>query len=188
MPNNKVFNGAAIPLFTKITDGTQTLDISNGSAVTLDTNLYEIYIGNSYNVSALFQGVLIGSYADIRLITGSKATHIEAFVAAGGKANVYLYEGATYLTAGTALTIYNLNGNSTNTTVNQALRSPIVLLNGSLLYQTLLPAGKGTIVVGGKTSSTSQTILKNSTDYLYRVQNTSNIIGNISIEFNWYEI
>jgi hypothetical protein len=57
-----------------------------------------------------------------------------------------------------------------------------------MVYQTLLPAGKGSRVVGAETSSSSETILMPATDYLYRVQNVSSVTGDISIEFTWYEI
>lgn len=190
MPNYKVLNGNEMPLFTEVTDGTQTLNITNGAAVTLDTNLYEIYIGNGYILSDLFSGVSNNAYANIRFVTGGKETHIQGFVAADGQAIISLYRNPTYSASGTALTIYNLNGNSTNTTVNKARQVATANISspGTLLYQTLLPAGKGSKAIGGESSSTSETILRNSGDYLYRVQNTAALQGSISIEFTWYEI
>jgi hypothetical protein len=188
MPNYKVLNDSEMPLSTEVTDGTQTLNVPNGAAVVLASSLYEIEIGNSYIVSHLFRNVANNSYAAIHLFTGSKATHIEGYVAADGKAIIMLNRSATYSASGTALSIYNLNGNSTNTTVNNALHSPTISTSGTMVYQTLLPAGKGSRVVGAETSSSSETILMPATDYLYRVQNVSSVTGDISIEFTWYEI
>lgn len=188
MPNYKVLNESEMPLFTEVTDGTQTLNVPDGAAVTIDSSHYEIHEGDAYVVSYLFSGVGNNNYANIRLLTGSKPTHVVGFVAADGKAIISLRKNATYSASGTSLNIYNLNGNSTNTTVNKALQSPTISTSGTLLYQTLLPAGKGTRVVGAETSARAETILENSGDYLYQAQNVSSVSGDISIEFRWYEI
>lgn len=188
MPNNKVFNESERPLFTEVTNGTHTLDVSDGAAVTIDFAHNEIHEGDAYVVSYLFSGVGNNNYVNMRLVTGSKPTHVVGFAAADGKAIISLRKNATYSASGTSLNIYNLNGNSTNTTVNKALRSPTISASGTLLYQTLLPGGKGTRVIGAETSSRAETILENSGDYLYRVQNVSSVTGDISIEFRWYEL
>jgi len=188
MPNYKVLNESEMPLFIEVTDGTQTLNVSNGAAVTIASEHYEIHEGDAYVVSYLFKDVGNNNYANMRLVTGRKATHAVGFVAADGKAIISLHRAATYSASGTSLNIYNLNGNSTNITVNKALQSPTISSSGTLIYQTLLPGGKGTRVVGAETSSSSETILQISGDYLYRVQNVSSVTGDISIEFRWYEV
>ena len=189
MPNYKIFNSNEKPLYSQITDGTDNLIITDGAALTIDFAHNEIHEGNSYIANYLFPNVGNNSYADLHIIAGStKAPHIQMFVVGDGKSYISLYRGATYSNSGTALAVYNRNGESSNTTQSQFYYSPTISNSGTLVYQTLLPGGKGSAAVGGETSSKSEAILKYSTDYLLRVQNVSGGAEDIAIEIDYYEI
>jgi hypothetical protein len=189
MPNYKIFNSNKKPLYSQITDGTDNLIITDGAAVTIDFAHNEIHEGNSYVANWLFPNVGNNSYADLHIIAGStKAPHIQMFVVGDGKSYISLYRGATYSNSGTALTVYNRNGESSNTSQSQFYYSPTISDSGTMLYQTLLPGGTGSRAVGAQTGERSETIFKYSTDYLLRVKNVSAGASDIAIEINYYEL
>jgi hypothetical protein len=189
MPNYKIFNSNAKPVYSQITDGTYNLILNNGAALSIDSTHEEINIGNTYTANNYFSNVGDNNYADMHLIAGStKAPHAQMFISTAGKSYIYLYRGATYSNSGTAVTIYNRNGESSNTTQSSVYYSPTISNSGTMVYQALLPGGKGKATVGGQTSSKSEAIFKYSNDYLLRVQNVSGGNSDIAIEINFYEI
>jgi len=189
VPNYKIFNDNKKPMYSQITDGTDNLILTDGSAVNIDLPHNEIHDGNSYVANHLFPNVGNNSYADLHIIVGStKAPHIQMFVVGDGKSYISLHRGATYSNVGTSLTAYNRNGESSNTTQSQLYYSPTVSNSGTMLYQTLLPGGTGSRAVGAQTGDRSETIFKYSMDYLLRVQNVSAGASDIAIEINFYEL
>ncbi|PKM77886.1 MAG: hypothetical protein CVU90_05415 [Firmicutes bacterium HGW-Firmicutes-15] len=190
MPNFKIFNDKEKPIYAEITNGTNTLWIEDSAAVTIEFAHANIHEGVSYSVSKLFQNLGAGSgYANLRIYTGStKETHMVMEVTADGKSYISLYSGTTYSASGTLVTVYNLNRNSSNTTDSKVLFTPTISDSGTLLSQTLLPGGTGSKTVGGQSLTRAERILKTSSDYLVRVQNVSDVAGDVAINFTYYEL
>lgn len=188
MPNYKIITDKTIPIFSEITDGTDTLTINNGGAVIKNYMQYKTQVGEAYLAAKMFIGVANNAYADIRVYTGSNVEpNMGMTISADGKCYITIRKDATYSASGTAVTTINLNANSSNTSSCSILYSPTISNSGTLVYETLLPAGKGSKTVGAELQSRAEVIFTPSTDYLLRVQNVSASSGDISVDLVYYE-
>jgi hypothetical protein len=188
-PNYKIISSMSEPVYSLTTDGTGTLTIEDGAAIGIDFAHAKIHEGVAYSVSQLFTAVTNGSFADMHIKTGTtKETHMLVGVSAEGKGYITLYRGTTYSSLGTTLSVHNCNEFSSNTTAAHVYSAPVTTTMGTVLYQDLIPAGTSSKTVGGVSNLRAERILNTSTDYLLRVENKSTTAGDISIEFNYYEI
>jgi len=174
-----------------LTDGTTDagVDSVSGCLKTIDIAHDMVHEGASYIASHLFSAVVTTASADIHILNGaSKKLHINVVGSPEGKCYGYVYEGTTYTNSGTALVAYNKDRSSTNTTSATIFHTPTVNALGTQVLVTLFPGGQGPKSVGTAIRTNSEIILKESTDYLFRLTNVSGANKDITIELEWYEI
>jgi hypothetical protein len=167
--------------FVKLTDGTNTISIGSGVPI-IDAVHYQIHSGNAFIAQRLFTSVGVAANADIRILNGAtKELHLKATIIAESKAYFYIYEGTTYSANGTGLTAYNSNRTSATATTGALYYTPTVNVLGTAIKA-------GMLLAGGSITDREEIMLKKSTDYLFRVTNTSGVISDISIALEWYEL
>lgn len=167
-------------------------DSTTGALVTLETIHHEVHEGEMFHVGHTNSNVSNGANVDMLLVTGAKEAHAVWEVFAGGQVTVTLYEAPTVTAGneGTALTAYNMKRASTNTPTAAAYHTPTVGATGSvtLVNARILPGGTSpTTRVGGGIRAGSEWILKPSTKYLMRVNNSSGGAIAVNVVMEWYE-
>lgn len=157
--------------------------------VMIDYDHHQIHEGETHQYN--WYGNVNSANKDVRLsvpalTATTKTPHLIPEVIADGAALLYLYEGTTWTSGGTAATSYNRNRNSA-TTPGMALYvaggtalTPKAL--GTLIWQSLITTGKASTSID---RSLSEWDLKASTEYLFRVTTSGNT--NVLIRLNWYE-
>lgn len=158
--------------------------------ITRDVAHENVHLGKAYYCSVLWgDGAEIADNgtADV-LLQIDAGTHVIYDVACGGNAEVYLYRNPTYSAAGTAISVFNKNEYSANTTANTITHTPTITGTGTALPSRLLPGGNKTAGSGGEDGSFNrEIILMAGNDYLLRVKNISGAIQPVSVSFEWYE-
>lgn len=116
-----------------------------------------------------------------------QTAHMQFTITAGGDAEVDLYEGPTFSSAGTAVSATNRNRGSSNTAQATITHTPTVSDNGTLLGGGLLVGGTGFITVGSSSSCFHEWILAGGEDYLLVVTNRSGSTQPVGASIVFYE-
>jgi len=164
-------------------------DATTGAALVMDTVHHEVHEGEMFHAEHTNASVSNGASVDVLLVTGAKEAHSTWEVFAGGLVAVTLYEAAV-ATAGTALTVYNMNRRSIKAPVATLSHTPTGITTGSvtLVNGRILPGGNSPQTrVGGGIRSGAEWILLPSTKYLMRVTNGSGAAIAINVVLEWYE-
>jgi hypothetical protein len=165
------------------------VDATLGALVTIDGAHKEVHDGKFFVVSRYYAAIAAAGVADMRVLVGAaKALHVTVSVAAGGNANVDIYEGTTYTANGTAVTIYDRNRTTANASTATSFHTPTVLVLGTDIFDGFCPGGSKQSAMGSVRSNGQEWIFKKSTDYLIRVTNVSAGNADYSIEVEWYEV
>lgn len=188
--NYLVFNTTTKPLNVLLTDGTSNLSILDGAIESIDSVHAETHEGKHYTANHFYTAVADEAYADMHIRTGAtKYAHLIIVVQAEAKSYITFYRDSTYTTNGSAVTAFNNNDASANTTESALYYAPTGVTIGTLLYQDFVPAGTSPKPVGGTYVSRNEWILKLNTDYLIRVQNVSgSATSDTTINFVYYEL
>lgn len=164
-------------------------DSTTGATITMDVVHHEVHEGEMFHVSHTVTSAANGANVDVQLTTGAKEAHTAWEVFAGGQVTVYLYEAPT-TSGGTALTPYNMKRASTETPTAAVVHTPTVTSVGSvaLVNGRVLPGGTSSQTrVGGGIRSGAEWILKPSTKYLMRINNSSGSTIAVNVALEWYE-
>jgi len=182
----------AKPILGQKPDGTfeyQYLDNIHNASSSIDVIHAQIHKGNVYTAGHLFVSVASAAIATF-LISVPAATypHMIISVAALGNSLVQFYEGTTTSSDGTAVTIFNRNRNSANTSGTTLFYTPSVTADGTELAPDYIFGGSKSKAGGGEGGFDSEYVLKPSTKYLVKITNQSGAVENIIISPTWYEI
>lgn len=164
-------------------------DETTGAALMIDVVHHEVHEGEMSHAAYTNASVANGANVDFQLTTGLKEAHTTWEVFAGGQVTVSLYEAPT-TSGGTAVTAYNMKRESTNTPLSTVVHTPTVTATGSvaLVNGRILPGGTSPQTrVGGGIRSGAEWILKPSTKYMMRVNNTSGSTIAVNVVLEWYE-
>ena len=172
-------SGAGEGLQARLDNYTSTLQI-------IEYEHHEIHAGSSftadYNVDLPGAGV-----ADVLLITANNTTwpHMTWEVDCELETDILIYEDAT-ATAGTAITVFNRDRNSSKVAGMTVSHTPTSITTGNtIIRHTHLGSGKNW---GGGSRSTHEIILKQNTKYLIRITNVATPATNyVSLKLDWYE-
>lgn len=167
-------------------------DTTTGGLVTLETIHHEVHEGEMFHTGYTNSNLANGNNVDMLFVTGAKEAHATWEVFAGGQVTVTLYEAPTVAggSEGTALTVYNMKRASLNAPVSAAYHTPTVGATGTttLVNGRILPGGNSpTTRVGGGIKSGAEWILKPSTKYLLRANNSSGGAIACNVVLEWYE-
>lgn len=164
-------------------------DETTGAALMIDVVHHEVHEGEMFHAAYTNASVSNGANVDLQITTGLKEAHTSWEVFAGGQVTVSLYEAPT-TSAGTAVTAYNMKRLSANVPLSAVVHTPTVSATGSitLVNGRILPGGTSpTTRVGGGIRSGSEWILKPSTKYMMRVNNSSGGTIAVNVVLEWYE-
>ena len=147
-----------------------------------------IHRGLMFSASYFTEGIADDASLNILVVTAAdQVAHMRFEVAAGGLAEILLYESVTTSADGTAIAAYNRRRSSLGTAVTAISHTPTVSDLGTRLLQGMLPGGEGGHAVGGVAFSFSEWVLKSDTKYLLRVTNRSGQAQAIGADINFYE-
>jgi len=159
--------------------------------VTIDTVHDHVHKGITVQASYKSpEGADVADNSDVTLaiFTGRRTSHLAFQVAAGGDAELLLYEGASLSANGTNLSAYNLNrADSIFTPSTHVTHTPSVTTNGILLHNSFLPGGIAGGSVGGTARSETEWELKADTIYMIKLINRGGNAQPMSIVAQWYE-
>lgn len=161
-----------------------------GGFITLDYNHEQIHLGHMFTVDNY--GTVANDGTLQWLITCGTALnlHTEIGINVSGAGRIYLYENPTG-SAGSALTAYNMNRDSTAVCGATFASTPTITDIGgtvALINGVYIPAGGGVANrVGGGLRSDQEFIFDAGKKYLYRYVNISGAAGTASVYMSCYE-
>lgn len=150
-------------------------------------------IHDGFMFSASAQDVAVANGAKFYMLLQVPAgvfPHLQIFeiAADGGPLTYDLHEGTTFSAAGTAITAYNRNRNSSNTLQTTLTYDPTVTIEGTAIDEHYVPtAGTGKTGVID-TTQWGEFVLAQNTNYLIGVHNDSGQARNIQMLIGLYEI
>jgi len=126
---------------------------------------------------------------DILLHVGTIPIHTIFLATTDGAALGYLYEGVTYSSSGSALTVSNHNRENPVASTATAYHTPTVSATGAQIDGIAqIAGGAGPHAIGGSSSHlTGEIILARNTDYLLRITNISGSSQRMTSHFEFYE-
>lgn len=160
-------------------------NVYGGAPVVIDIDHHEVHCGDSYMAT---RTVDLGNGATDTIIINVpnedvKRYHMTFAVTSELEVNFDLYEGATTVADGTALTQFNRNRNSSNTTALTTFHTPNTPAGGTLIETLHWGSGRS---AGGDTRGSREIPLKNNTKYRVVVTNSTANNNYISWELNHY--
>jgi hypothetical protein len=156
-----------------------------GSLVTIDIDHHEIHCGDSFVAT---RSVDLGNgAADTIIITvpneAVKRYHMTIDINTEVESNFDLYEGATTVADGTAMTSYNRDRNSALVSSLAITHTPNTPAGGTLIYTEHWGSGRS---AGGETRGQKEIVLKNNTKYRLVLTNSTANNNYITWKFNYY--
>jgi len=121
------------------------------------------------------------------LITGSLFSHLTFAGAAGGDAEILLYEDTQYSASGAALPEWNMKRTSSSGTTLVMSLGPTITNVGTLLHNCFLPGGTGGNAPGGIVREDTEWILRPNSVYMVRLINRAGNAQPASLVAQWYE-
>lgn len=151
---------------------------------TIEHEHHEIHAGSHFNICG-YQSFTNAQVVDFTVVTPNttKWTHMTFGVNGAGATRVEIYEGATVNVAGTPVTAYNNDRNSTKTTSLTVRVGDTFTATGTLIYGNQVGANKE----AGLVARDREMILKQNTTYIFRITNATTLANLISWCAEWYE-
>lgn len=168
--------------------GKETIDSEYKASVSITGFHFKTHEGQAYIVSNKFAAVADDAVADIYIeVPADIEPHIVFHRDIEGDADVELFEDTTVSADGTALTSFNLNRNSANTSTISFFHTPTVTSPGTQLFLEWNAAGSGGQTAGSEGTFDEFELAKGK-NYLLRVTNRSGGAKNIGIFARYYEV
>ena len=164
-------------------------DRSTNATTIIDYSRYEVHGGSHYYVCG-YSVVASGDSLDFQLTTSNtrKWIHMTFQIEGTQETTIEIFETATVASDGDAITAYNNNRNSSNTTSLTLLQEGgTVSAIGTLIYSELIGvAGNPTQARQGISERDNEIILKQNTTYRFVLTSGGND-NNMSYCGEWYE-
>lgn len=164
------------------------IDSATGGLIILDVPHQKIHNGNHYYIAGY---ETVGSDGTLNFTVTANAddfVHLTFHISGTNVTTVDVYEGASGISGGTALTPINNNRNSSNTSGLTAKVNPTVTPGSNTIdgYKFGSNGGGNAPDIGGGVAREDEIILKRSTSYLWQI--VSGAADNlISYRIDWYE-
>jgi hypothetical protein len=155
------------------------------SLFTMDVTHHEIHESNSYTITGIKEALADGGTFFLTVITPNTTKWLHVIFQTSGLYQYYLriYEGATVNVSGAAVTAYNRNRNSANTSGGTFRHDDTYTDNGTLIFQKYVGTGSRD---GGTTDQRTEFVLKQNTTYSFQLE--SDAANNIlSGQLEFYE-
>lgn len=167
----------------------EALEGNDEGAVVIDYAHKKVHEGDLYLASGYFANIANAGTVKLLLVTGAIPVHLTGQILAGGEAYIEFYEGATANPLGTVVTGINLNRGSTNTANLKLYHTPTVAggSEGTKIYDSFAPAGRGPQAGGGDLRPGSEFLLAVNTTYYMVITNVSGNAKNYGVELEYYE-
>lgn len=165
-----------------------SIDSADNALTTIDQEHHEVHEGNHYFAGS-YTTLGTSGVLDIIIVTPNTAIrmHYTAIVNSTAEMIAAFHEGVTETGDGAAVSIFNSDRNSSNTSTITMSTDPTTVSDTGTLLRAHSGGSTGPFAVGSAARSTSENILKQNTKYLIRI--TSNAADNIiDWEVIWYEI
>jgi len=163
---------------------------------TITTPHQRVHEGVMFTVGYTWDGVADTNVVEYLVSVGSNKTLHSVLSAAGsGDFDLEIFEGTTTSADGTALTEFDHNRITANSSDAAFYRDPTVTADGTQLGPLIhLPGGavgqgnKGSLVgAGGENTYDSEIIFKTSTKYLIRLTNVAGAASDLLVLHTFYE-
>jgi hypothetical protein len=171
----------------KLTDGTTVaiVDATHGSLVGIDIAHYKVHQGLHYFIQDWVEVSGAGSVLNLLIkVPAGKYVHFLYKLHTGDAFTYRLYEATTVSADGTAVSAFNSNRNSANTTGITVFTGPTITADGNQIVAGQLSSGGKT---GGMESRENEMILKANQNYLLRVTKTTSGVAFVEYGLEWYE-
>lgn len=153
----------------------------------IETDHARVHEGVSFIAGGLFTGIANNAVVEF-LIQSASIIHFLPNVSVSGDAEVYLFEDTTFSAAGTPVTKFNKNRNSTKVSDAVITHTPTITADGTQFPPNFIPGGHGGIAIGGEDGGYSREIISAiGKVYLLRIKNVSGIAATICPKIEWYE-
>lgn len=164
------------------------IDFATNSLVNIDFEHYMVHYGKVYYIDRV---ATIDTDATNIILIVTRDTpiyaHLGIILISTKGCLLEFYEDTVTSNDGTALTIFNRNRNSSNTSIMGAFHTPSVTTNGTLLQSKHVgSAGVAEKSEPGETRNLSEWILKRNSKYLLKVTSHEDANETI-IGASWYE-
>jgi hypothetical protein len=172
----------------------QNFDAATLAQTTVDYEHHEIHGGSHYFIAGYTTlDSAATDFIDFGVVTPdtTKWAHMVFEISSVGQVEFTIYEKASLFSAsdGTAVTAYNNDRNSANTTGLTIVSNPssfTAAASDAIFQQLLGKDGNVAQVQGGNSERNKEIILKQNTDYVFRID--SGTAGNvINYVAEWYE-
>ena len=188
-------NELATPIYVGIAgkNGEQaSVDATVSGLIVIDIAHREIHEGNTFN--AFLSDLALADDASLTMLFTtsnnsfvSVSGHMVLQYAAGGDAQVFVYEAPTVSTIGTAFTAQRLNREIAATAVTTISTGATFSSYGTTIFDMVIAGGTGGNAGGGAGSHDDEFILTPGTQYLIRLENEAGSTKVAGIHVDWYE-
>lgn len=161
---------------------------TTGAVKSISYPHHEVHSGSHYFVKG-YTTLDSGNDIDFCVVTPdtTKWAHMTFSIASTAQTTIEIYEDVTFSDAGAAVTAYNNNRNSANTTGLTIASERTIEASGTMISQTKFGTGTNpSKIAPGQTEREDEIILKQNTGYVFRF--ISGTDGNIiDYRASWYE-
>jgi hypothetical protein len=156
-----------------------------GAPIMIDIDHHEVHCGDSYTATRSVD--LTNGASDTIIMNvpnnATKRYHMVITCTTELEADYAIYEGASTVADGTAMTNFNRDRNSANTSTLAITHTPNTPTGGTLIYSDHWGAGR---TAGGETRGQQEIILKNNTKYRVVITNSTANNNYVSWKFAHY--
>ena len=146
--------------------------------------------GNFYTIEYLFIGIANDGYATMVIAPqGTTTAHLQIFYSTSGKTYLTTWTDSTFSNIGTELIPFNRNMLSQTNAESKVYVRPVITNTGTQRGSALVGSGNNPAAqAGGSGGGRYETIVPFGEVLMFRVQNKSGSVGDISISFSFYEV
>lgn len=166
-------------------DGSISVLAASGNKIADDPHS-RIHQGKFFVTGYLVAALANDATIDIIMTTpANDYPHVVPIISLDGSCDFAIYEDSVF-TGGTELTVSNQKRTSLNTFSGSLVHTPTISNVGTLIYNCHVSGGTGPHAGGSSGSFDYEWILKNSSNYLFRLTNRSAATSRASLCINFY--
>jgi hypothetical protein len=164
------------------------IDRASGSIQMIDYAHHEIHEGDTYSITGQVT-LASGNVKDFLFAVPTSETaegkrpHIVATIRSSGEANFMGYEGTVTSSLGGAITAFNHDRGSSNTSAITVSNTPTMSTTGTAIFEQHFGGGQN---IPGTGRAENEWILAHNTNYLFTIKSEA-ASNDVSWTFNWYE-